>query len=75
MTVTAPGRRGAVGPCGYPVGYDGTWTAPRDAVLAVLPVGYADGVPRAASGSAQVRFRGHLVPVVGGSTWTRSCST
>ncbi|WP_022904616.1 alanine racemase [Curtobacterium sp. B8] len=65
MTVTAPVVAVRSVRAGTPVGYDGTWTAPRDAVLAVLPVGYADGVPRAASGSARVGLRGQLVPVVG----------
>lgn len=65
MTVTAPIVAVRSVRAGTPVGYDGTWTTPRDAVLAVLPVGYADGVPRAASGSARVRLRDGLVPVVG----------
>ncbi|MCA5923892.1 alanine racemase [Curtobacterium oceanosedimentum] len=65
MTVTAPVVAVRTVRAGTPVGYDGTWTAPTDAVLAVLPVGYADGVPRAASGSARARVRGRIVPVVG----------
>ncbi len=65
MTVTAPVVAVRSVRAGTPVGYDGTWTAPADAELAVLPLGYADGIPRAASGSAQVRVRDRLVPVVG----------
>ncbi len=30
---------------GTPVGYGGVWTAPRDTVIGVVPVGYADGIP------------------------------
>lgn len=45
-------------PAGWPVGYDATWRAPRPSRIAVVPVGYADGYPRAASGSAHVRITG-----------------
>ncbi len=51
--------------CGTRVSYGGRWQAKRDSVLATLPVGYADGYPRAASGKAEVLVRGHRVPVVG----------
>ena len=47
------------------VGYGATWRATRDSLLAVLPVGYADGVPRRASGHAEVAIRGVRVPLVG----------
>ncbi len=47
------------------VGYGAAWRAPRDSRLAVLPVGYADGLPRRASGHAQVAIRGKRVPLVG----------
>jgi alanine racemase len=36
---------------GATVGYDATWTAKRAARIAVVALGYADGVPRAASGT------------------------
>ncbi len=35
---------------GAHVGYNGQWTAKRPTLLAVIPVGYADGVPRSAMG-------------------------
>ncbi|HMN73164.1 MAG TPA: alanine racemase [Rhodoblastus sp.] len=35
---------------GAHVGYNGQWTARRPSLLAVIPVGYADGVPRSAMG-------------------------
>lgn len=50
---------------GAGVGYGHTWTAPRETSLALLPVGYADGLPRAASGRAEVLIRGRRRPVVG----------
>jgi alanine racemase len=50
---------------GATVGYGGAWQAPRATTLALLPVGYADGVPRAASGHAEVWLRGRRRPLVG----------
>lgn len=50
---------------GSTVGYGATWTAPRATRLAVLPVGYADGLPRRASGRAEVLVRGQRCPLVG----------
>ncbi len=52
-------------PAGASVGYGATWRAPRDTRVAVLPCGYADGLPRRASGHAEVAIRGKRVPVVG----------
>jgi alanine racemase len=50
---------------GETVGYGRTWRALRPTVLAVLPVGYADGYPRALGNRARVLAGGHPVPVVG----------
>ncbi|MFS4507534.1 alanine racemase [Clavibacter sp. Sh2141] len=50
---------------GTPVGYGGTWTAARDTTLGLLPVGYADGLPRAASARASVGIGNRRVPVAG----------
>jgi len=52
-------------PTGASVGYGATWRAARDSRVAVLPCGYADGLPRRASGHAQVAIRGKRVPLVG----------
>ncbi|HEY5925756.1 MAG TPA: alanine racemase [Kofleriaceae bacterium] len=52
-------------PIGASVGYGATWRAARDSTIAVLPCGYADGLPRRASGHAQVGIRGKRVPLVG----------
>ena len=50
---------------GESVGYGRTWTALRDTVLGVIPVGYADGYPRALGNRARVGLRGRAAPVVG----------
>ena len=51
---------------GDTVGYGCEWTATRRSVIAVLPVGYADGLPRAAGGGRfAVRFAGGSAPIVG----------
>lgn len=50
---------------GSHVGYGLTYKTKRIASLAVLPVGYADGYPRALSNKAEVLFNGKRVKVVG----------
>ncbi|MCR5649261.1 MAG: alanine racemase [Oscillospiraceae bacterium] len=50
---------------GETVSYGRNWSAPRDSVIAVLSAGYADGLPRAASGKAEVLIRGKRAPLVG----------
>ena len=52
-------------PAGDGVGYNHTWTAPVPSRVAVLPVGYADGYPRAASNRAVVMVKGTPCGVVG----------
>jgi alanine racemase len=50
---------------GEAVSYGRTWTAPRDTVIATLPVGYADGLFRGLSGKISVAVRGRRYPLVG----------
>ncbi len=50
---------------GETVSYSGTWTAQRESIIAVVPIGYADGYHRLLSGRSKVLFAGHKVPVVG----------
>lgn len=50
---------------GESVSYGHTWTAPDDTILALVPVGYADGVPRGLSGRLAVWTDGAMRPVVG----------
>ncbi|GAA1244463.1 alanine racemase [Prauserella halophila] len=50
---------------GESVSYGLTWTAERDTTLALVPVGYADGVPRTLSDRMDVWLGGRRRPVVG----------
>ncbi|WP_380167187.1 alanine racemase [Jannaschia sp. R86511] len=50
---------------GEGVSYGHAWTAPHDTVLGLVPLGYADGLPRSATGRAQMWLAGRRVPVVG----------
>lgn len=52
-------------PEGETVSYGAHWTAPRDTQVATIGIGYGDGYPRAASGSAQVRIHETLRPMIG----------
>ncbi len=52
-------------PAGTAVSYGHTFTCTRETTLATLPIGYADGLPRRASGEFNVSVNGHLVPNVG----------
>ena len=47
------------------VSYGRTFSTSAERKLAVLPVGYADGLPRALSGKAAFRLHGRDVPVLG----------
>ncbi len=50
---------------GETVGYGRTFTISRPSLIAVLPVGYADGFSRAFSNNGQVRVRGAVAPIIG----------
>jgi alanine racemase len=50
---------------GDTVGYGALWTATRPTVCAVLPVGYADGLPRRMTGRGQVLIGGRRCPLIG----------
>lgn len=51
---------------GESVGYGRKFTAQRDSLIAILPIGYCDGVPRSLScGVGQAEIRGETVPIVG----------
>ena len=52
-------------PAGAYVGYGRTWRATRPSRIAVLPVGYYEGYPRAASGRAHALIAGQRVEIVG----------
>ena len=52
-------------PAGCAVSYGGTYVTPRECLVGVVPVGYADGYPRQASNRSHVLLRGRLCPVIG----------
>lgn len=52
-------------PAGGIVGYNATFTAPRDMEVAVLNIGYADGYLRCFSSKGMARVDGVALPVVG----------
>ena len=47
------------------MGYGGEWTADRATTIATLPLGYADGIPRAVLGRGRVHLAGASRPIVG----------
>ena len=65
MTLTAPIVSVRRVRAGTPVGYGNTHVTTSTTWLALLPVGYADGLPRSASNRAEVLVRGRRCPVVG----------
>ena len=53
-------------PAGGSVGYDRAYRAERDSRIAILPIGYGDGYPRALScGKGSVRIGEYTVPIIG----------
>jgi alanine racemase len=50
---------------GESVSYGRIWTAPEDTVVAAIPAGYADGLPRLLSGNWDLYIRGKPYPLVG----------
>lgn len=52
-------------PAGDSVGYSATWTAERDTDIAILNVGYADGVLRAFSNCGRALADGRPLPILG----------
>ncbi|MEV8378418.1 alanine racemase [Kribbella sp. NPDC056861] len=50
---------------GEGVSYGHDFVAEHDTTIALIPIGYADGIPRIASGRAGVLVRGVRLPVIG----------
>jgi alanine racemase len=50
---------------GEAVGYNRTWIAARDSVIATIGIGYGDGYPRHANNGTPIWLNGHCVPLVG----------
>ena len=63
-------------PAGVGVSYGHTYVTERETTLALVPLGYADGIPRAAGNRAPVLAGGRAADASpAGSAWTSSCST
>lgn len=52
-------------PAGTAVSYGHRYVTDRETTLGLVPVGYGDGIHRAATGRAEVGFAGQRVPVAG----------
>lgn len=52
-------------PAGGSVGYNAAWTAERDTEVAILNIGYADGILRAFSGVGRALADGRALPFLG----------
>lgn len=52
-------------PAGLGVSYGHRYVTPRETTLALVPLGYADGLPRAATGRAPIGIGGRRYPIVG----------
>ena len=50
---------------GEGVSYSHTWIAKRDSVIAIIPIGYADGIHRQLSNKGEVIIRNKKAPIVG----------
>ncbi len=52
-------------PSGTPISYGGNYTTKRDSLVAVVPIGYADGYVRSLSSNSYVSIKRKRAPVVG----------
>jgi alanine racemase len=52
-------------PAGSPVGYGGTEITSRDTKLAIITMGYSDGIPRCTTNNAGVFVAGAKAPIIG----------
>jgi len=52
-------------PAGFPVSYGSRFVTQRESLIATLPLGYGDGLPRHTKGNARIICRGQIVPIVG----------
>lgn len=64
MTVATTVAQVKIVPAGHGASYGHLWVADRPSRLALVPVGYADGIPRGAVG-AEVLIAGQRAPIVG----------
>ena len=55
-------------PAGHAISYGRRWTTPKATKIAVLPIGYADGMRRSLTNIGEVLIRGKRYPIVGAVT-------
>ncbi|HHU61039.1 MAG TPA: alanine racemase [Natronincola sp.] len=55
-------------PAGSPVSYNSTYITKMETSVAILPIGYADGLSRGLSNKGKVLIGGNLCPIVGNVT-------
>ncbi|WP_052521344.1 alanine racemase [Agreia bicolorata] len=65
MTVSAPVLSVKRVPEGHGVSYGFVYRTPKETTLALVPVGYADGIPRGATGSGRMAINGRQYPIAG----------
>ncbi len=65
MTLVTRVSRAVDLPAGSRIGYGGAYVTRQRTRILTLPIGYADGLPRAAGGRLTVGLRGVRVPLVG----------
>jgi alanine racemase len=65
MTLQAPIVSTKRVPAGHGISYGLTYRTTAESTLALVPLGYADGIPRIASGTAQVWINGRRHPIAG----------
>ena len=58
---------------GESVSYGRTWVAEKDTFIAIIPAGYADGLPRLASNKWQVIIKGEVYPLIGRVCMDQCC--
>lgn len=65
MTLRAPVVSVKRVPHGHGISYGYTYRTDGESTLALVPLGYADGIPRIASGTGEVQLRGRRYPIAG----------
>jgi len=73
MTLKAPIISMRLVKSGETVGYNGTWKAERDSIIATVGIGYGDGYPRHAPNGTQVMLHGRRYPLVGSVSMDTLC--
>jgi alanine racemase len=55
-------------PAGFTISYGSNFTTQRESLIATIPIGYADGMPRLAAGKLSVIVNDQYAPIVGNVT-------